>query len=198
MLPYSALLAAEGEAQNPLLPAIYDIVWSIIPFALVLVLFWRVILPRLQKVLDERSEAIEGGIEDAQSAQKEAQEALEKYTKLLNDARDEAASIRDEARSEGQAILKEMREQAEADAERIAQTAQAQIEAERQAAVVSLRKEVGSLALDLAGAVVRDQLGQDKKAKAVVDSMLKDLEKPAEPAAKKTATKKTTAKKTAK
>ena len=190
MLPYSALLAAEGEAQNPLLPAIYDIVWSIIPFALVLLLFWRVILPRLQKVLDERSEAIEGGIEDAQSAQKEAQEALAKYTKLLNDARDEA-------RSEGQAILKEMREQAEADAERIAQTAQAQIEAERQAAVVSLRKEVGSLALDLAGAVVRDQLGQDKKAKAVVDSMLKDLEKPAKPAAKK-ATKKTPAKKTAK
>ena len=65
MLPYSALLAAEGEAQNPLLPAIYDIVWSIIPFALVLLLFWRLILPRLHKVLDERSDAIEGGIEDA-------------------------------------------------------------------------------------------------------------------------------------
>lgn len=198
MLPYSALLAAEGEAQNPLLPAIYDIVWSIIPFALVLLLFWRVILPRLHKVLDERSDAIEGGIEDAQSAQKEAQEALEKYTKLLADARDEAASIRDEARSEGQSILKEMREQAEADAERIAQNAQAQIEAERQAALVSLRKEVGSLALDLAGAVVRDQLGQDKKAKAVVDSMLADLESPKKkaaskkPAAKKPATRKST------
>ena len=54
------LLAAEGEASNPLLPAIYDIVWSIIPFALVLLLFWRVVLPRLQKTLDERSEAIEG------------------------------------------------------------------------------------------------------------------------------------------
>ena len=41
------LLAAEGEATNPLLPAIYDIVWSIIPFALVLLLFWRVVVPRL-------------------------------------------------------------------------------------------------------------------------------------------------------
>jgi len=34
---------------------------------------------------------------------------------------------------------------------------------------------VGSLALDLAGAVVRDQLGQDKKAKSLVDSVLKDM-----------------------
>jgi F-type H+-transporting ATPase subunit b len=176
MLPHTMILAAEGEAQNPLLPAIYDIIWSIIPFALVLLLFWRVILPRLQTVLDERSKAIEGGIEDAQSAQKEAQEALEKYTKLLADARDEAADIRDEARSEGQKILAEMKQQAQAEADRIAQNAQTQIEAERQAALVSLRKEVGSLALDLAGAVVRDQLGTDKKAKAVVDSMLADLD----------------------
>lgn len=187
MLPHTVVLAAEGEAQNPLLPAIYDIIWSIIPFALVLLLFWRVILPRLQTILDERSKAIEGGIEDAQSAQKEAQEALEKYTKLLADARDEAASIRDEARSEGQKILAEMKTNAQAEAERIAQTAQAQIEAERQAALVSLRKEVGSLALDLAGAVVRDQLGSDKKAKAVVDGMLADLEAPA---SKKAASKK--------
>ena len=87
------LLAAEGEASNPLLPAIYDIVWSIIPFALVLLLFWRVVLPRLQKTLDERSEAIEGGIAQAESAQAEAKEALEKYNALLADARAEAASL---------------------------------------------------------------------------------------------------------
>lgn len=188
MLPHTMILAAEGEAPNPLLPAIYDIIWSIIPFALVLLLFWRVILPRLQTVLDERSKAIEGGIEDAQSAQKDAQEALEKYTKLLADARDEAATIRDEARSEGQKILAEMKVQAQSEADRIAQNAQTQIEAERQAALVSLRKEVGSLALDLAGAVVRDQLGTDKKAKAVVDSMLADLDR-AEKVTKKTAKK---------
>ena len=60
-------LAAEGESPNPLIPAIYDIVWSIIPFALVLFLFWRIVLPRLQKTLDERSLAIEGGIAEAQS-----------------------------------------------------------------------------------------------------------------------------------
>lgn len=202
MLPHTMILAAEGEAQNPLLPAIYDIIWSIIPFALVLLLFWRVILPRLQTVLDERSSAIEGGIEDAQSAQKEAQEALEKYTKLLADARDEAADIRDEARSQGQQILAEMKQQAQSEADRIAQNAQTQIEAERQAALVSLRKEVGSLALDLAGAVVRDQLGTDKKAKAVVDSMLADLEadekSPKKSTAKKDTSKKDTAKKASK
>ena len=170
----SVTIAAE-EGQNPLLPAIYDIVWSLIPFALVLLLFWRVVLPRLQTMLDARAEAIEGGIEQAQSAQKEAQEALDRYTALLTEARDEAALIRDEARAEGARILQDMKSQAQAEADRIAQNAQAQIEAERQAALVSLRKEVGTIALDLAGAVVRERLSDDKKAKALVDGVLGEL-----------------------
>ena len=192
------LLAAEGEASNPLLPAIYDIVWSIIPFALVLVLFWRVVLPRLQKTLDERSEAIEGGIAQAESAQAEAKEALEKYNALLADARAEAASIRDQARSEGTQILQEMKTNAQAEADRIAQSAQAQIEAERHQAVLSLRKEVGNLALDLASAVVQERLSEDAKAASVVDKLLADFDKEAKAPAKKPAAKKAPAKKATK
>jgi len=189
------LLAAEGEASNPLLPAIYDIVWSIIPFALVLLLFWRVVLPRLQKTLDERSEAIEGGIAQAENAQSEAKEALEKYNALLADARAEAASIRDQARSEGTQILQEMKTNAQAEADRIAQSAQAQIEAERHQAVLSLRKEVGNLALDLASAVVQERLSEDAKAASVVDKLLADLDKEAKAPATKTPAKKPAAKK---
>ena len=190
------LLAAEGEASNPLLPAIYDIVWSIIPFALVLLLFWRVVLPRLQKTLDERSEAIEGGIAQAESAQAEAKEALEKYNALLADARAEAASIRDQARAEGTQILQEMKTSAQAEADRIAENAQAQIEAERHQAVLSLRKEVGNLALDLASAVVQERLSEDAKAASVVDKLLADPDKEAAAPAKKAPAKKPVAKKT--
>lgn len=186
------LLAAEGEATNPLLPAIYDIVWSIIPFALVLLLFWRVVLPRLQKTLDERSEAIEGGIAQAENAQAEAKEALEKYNALLAEARAEAASIRDQARSEGAQILQEMKTNAQSEADRVAQSAQAQIEAERHQAVLSLRKEVGNLALDLASAVVQERLTEDAKAASVVDKLLADLDKEAKAPAKKAPAKKAT------
>ena len=192
------LLAAEGEATNPLLPAIYDIVWSIIPFALVLLLFWRVVLPRLQKTLDERSEAIEGGIAQAENAQAEAKEALEKYNALLAEARAEAASIRDQARTEGTQILQEMKTNAQTEADRIAQSAQAQIEAERHQAVLSLRKEVGNLALDLASAVVQERLTEDAKAASVVDKLLADLDKEAKAPAKKATAKKAPAKKATK
>lgn len=190
------LLAAEGSTINPLLPAIYDIVWSLIPFALVLFLFWRIVLPRLQKTLDERSTMIEGGIAQAESAQAEAKKALEKYNKLLADARAEASEIRDKARQEGAVILQEMKDSAQAEANRIAATATAQIEAERHQAVLSLRKEVGALALDLAAAVVQERLSEDAKAASVVDRLLADLETE-QAAPKKAPAKKAPAKKAA-
>jgi F-type H+-transporting ATPase subunit b len=69
-----------------------------------------------------------------------------------------------------------MKEQANAEAARITATAKAQIEAERQAALVSLRAEVGTLAIDLASRVVGASLKNDKIATTVVDEFIADLE----------------------
>jgi F-type H+-transporting ATPase subunit b len=168
--------AAEGADQNPLIPATYDIVWSAVCFIIILFVFWKKVLPNVKKLLDERAEVIEGGIARAENAQAEAAEQLEKYNTLLKEARAEAGKIREQARLDGTKILSELKEQATAEAARITSNAAAQIEAERQAALVSLRAEVGSLALDLASGVIGQRLSDDKKAGMLVDNFLSDLE----------------------
>lgn len=172
---HSAFLAA-GHDENPLIPGIADIVLSIVPFAIILWLFWKVVLPKLNVMLDERSAAIEGNIEKADEANRQAEQLLAEYRKQLDDARNEASEIREQAREDAKRIAVEIREQAAADAERITQNAHAQIEAERSAALTSLRREVGTLALDLAGRVVGDSMKDDKRASVVVDGFLRDLD----------------------
>jgi F-type H+-transporting ATPase subunit b len=169
MLSAHSLVVAAGAAHNPILPETPDLVWGGICFVVILILFWRVALPRMQKMLDERSEVIE-------SAQAEAAAALDEYNKQLADARSEAAKIREQARTDATRIGKEVTAQAQADADRITAQAQVQIEAERQSALVSLRSEVGSLAIDLASGVIGESLTDDKKASAIVDRFLADLE----------------------
>ncbi|MET0726555.1 MAG: F0F1 ATP synthase subunit B [Leifsonia sp.] len=174
-----ALLSAAAEAEetpSPLIPAIYDLVWSAVCFAIILIFFWRYALPRLQKMLDERGEAIEGNIAKADEAQRKADAALEEYTAQLADARAEAGKIREAAREDGKKIVTEAKEAAASEAARITATAQSQIEAERQAALVSLRSEVGTLAIDLASGVIGESLADDKKASAIVDRFLAELE----------------------
>ena len=178
MLNALVLAAGEGETatKNPLIPEIYDIVWSLVPFAIILFLFWKIVLPAMRKTLDARAELIEGGIKKAENAQAEADAALEEYKKQLAEARAEAARIREQARLDGTAIINELKEQATVEAARIAANAQLQIEAERTAALVSLRAEVGTLALDLASGVIGEALNDDKKSTALVDRFLADLE----------------------
>ncbi|MGO1539093.1 MAG: F0F1 ATP synthase subunit B [Leucobacter sp.] len=170
------VVAAEDAAPNPLLPATYDIVWSAVVFVILLIAFWKVFLPKMQAMLDARAEAIEGNIAKADEAQAKAEAALQEYTAQLASARQEAGEIRDSARADAGKIVAKAKEDATVEQARITQAAHAQIEAERQSAVVSLRKDVGSLAIDLASGVVGESLSDDQKASALVDRFLEDLE----------------------
>jgi len=136
----------------------------------------KLLLPRAQVMLRERTEQIEGGLERAEETQAEAQRALEQYRQQLAEARHEAARLREEAREQGAQIIAEMREEAQAEARRLTEAANAQIEAERQQALASLRTEVGALATDLAGRIVGESLQDEARQSRVVDRFLDDLD----------------------
>jgi F-type H+-transporting ATPase subunit b len=169
------------ETPNPLLPANYDLFWSFVVFAAIVGAFSRWIMPKLQKVLDERAALIEGGIAKAEDAQRQAAVALEEYKTQLAEARAEAARIRDDARTEATQILAEAREHAHHDANHITENAENQIAAERQQAVVALHAEVGALAVELASAIVGEALHQDARQKRVVDAFLDSLDSTTQP-----------------
>jgi F-type H+-transporting ATPase subunit b len=171
-----AFVTAAEDTPSPVLPAIPDLVWGTIAFVIVLVFFIWKVLPSLNKLLDERRDAIDGGVERAEKLQAEAREALDRYSAQLAEARSEAGRIRDQARAEGAVILAELKENASAEAARITANAQVQIESERSAALASLRAEVGTLALDLASSIVGEVLSDDKRSEAIVDRFLADLE----------------------
>ena len=126
------IAAEEGETTNPLIPAWYDIIWSAVCFVVILFVFWKVVLPKMQTLLDERAAAIEGNIEKADEAQEQAAAALEQYTAQLAEARKDAGEIREAAREDSRKILAEAKDAATGEAARITAAAHAQIEAERQ------------------------------------------------------------------
>jgi len=166
-----------AEANNPLLPATADLIWSSVVFAILLVVFWRMVLPSFKKNLDARTEAIEGRLAEAEKAQAAAAAQTANIEADQAAARKERAEILDAARAEAGVVAAEIQEQARLNAERLLETAKNQIEADTQAAIITLRSEVGALAIDLASAVVKQNLKDDKSAATIVDGFLADLEK---------------------
>jgi F-type H+-transporting ATPase subunit b len=167
---------AAAATQDPLIPTWPELIIGIIVFAVVFGVLGKMLLPRILKTLNEREDAIQGGINRADEAQAEAAAVLAQYRAQLDDARHEASRLREEAREQGAQIIVEMRERAEAEARRITEAAQAQIEAERQQALIALRAEVGTLATDLASRIVGESLTDQARQSRMVDRFLEDLE----------------------
>lgn len=173
------ILAQEegGHApEGPLAIEPVEIVVSLVVFALLFFAIWKFVVPAFEKTYAERTKAIEGGLEAAESKQAEADAKLAELEQQLSEARHEAARIREEAREQGAAIVSEMREQANAESARILEHGKTQIEAERQQAVASLRSEVGTLATGLAGKIVGESLEDDARQGRVVERFLAELE----------------------
>jgi len=169
-------LAQSSSSENPLLPTTVEFIIGTIAFLIVFGVLAKVLLPRIQQTLAERTELIEGGLARSEEAQAEAKELLDQYRQQLAEARHEAARLREEAREQGAQIIAEMREQAQAEARRVTEAAQAQIEAERQQALNALRAEVGTLAVELAGRIVGESLTEEARQRRLVDRFLGELE----------------------
>jgi F-type H+-transporting ATPase subunit b len=176
-------LAAE-QLQNPLIPNLTELIVGLLTFGVIFFALWKVLMPRLNQTLAERTDKIEGGLQRAEEAQTEANATLAQYREQLAEARHEAARLREQAREQGAQIIAEMREQAQAEGRRLVEAAHAQIEADRQQARQSLKAEVGGLAVDLASRVVGESLTDEARQRRVVERFLDELDQQAERAAR--------------
>ncbi|GAA1891754.1 F0F1 ATP synthase subunit B [Streptantibioticus ferralitis] len=174
------LQIAADEAENPLIPPLPELVIGLVAFLIVFGFLAKMLLPRINKVLEQRHEAIEGGMEKAEAAQAEAQALLEQYRQQLAEARHEANRLRQEAQEQGAALIAEMRSEGQRQREEIIAAAHAQIEADRKQAALALRQDVGKLAVELASKLVDEALQEHARQSRVIDRFLDELAEKAE------------------
>ena len=165
-----------AEGSNVLLPPIDELIIGLVAF---LIVFWalsKFALPGIKKALEERTAAIEGGIARAEAREAEADALYAQYQAQLAEARTEAAQIRAQAQADKLAMVEEAKREAAEAASAVTARADAAITAERASTVASLHREVGNLAVSLAGKVVGESLEDDARARATIDRFIADLE----------------------
>ena len=161
---------------SPLLPETGELIVGIIAFALLFFFLKAKVWPVFEKTFADRSQAIEGSIAQAQRDREQAQGLLKQYQAQLGEARDEAGRIRNEAQTQRAEIVEEARAEARTEAQRITDSASAQIASERQQVLAELRRDVGTLAVDLASRIVGESLADDARRSGTVERYLAELE----------------------
>lgn len=153
-----------------------EVIAGILLMLLVFVIMWLFVVPAFEKMYQERSDKIEGGMQRAAAAEAKAEAALADYNDQLSAAREEAARIREDAKNQSASIVAEARDKAAKESQRILESGRVQLEAERSQLVHDLRLQVGGMATELAGKIVGESLADDARAERTVDRFLAELE----------------------
>lgn len=174
----AVLASPEGGAPPPNVLGVPmdEFIIGLVAFLVVFFVLGKFALPKISEALKKRTEAIEGGIQRAEEAEAKANGMLDQYQRKISGAHDEAAAIRAKAESDGRQIVSDAKAQAEVERAAITTRAEAQLGAERTQTVAALRRDVGGMAVDLAGRIVGEALQDDARAKAVVDRFIAELE----------------------
>ncbi len=173
MAPQVTILAAD---RNPVIPDGPELILGIIAFAIVFFFLYAKALPGIKKLLEERTEAIEGGLLKAEAAQAEAERIKADFTARLAESRHEAAEVRAKAQAEGAALVDKAREEANRQRESIVAAGHAQLAADRNSAVAVLKADLGKLAVELADKIVGERAADATLQERIIDRFLDELD----------------------
>ena len=131
-------------------------------------------LDKVKSILDQRREAADREITDAQAAKAEAMTIKATYEENMRQAKAEASALLAQAQKTASARSEEIINQAQAQAVQLKEKAAADIAQEKKKALNDAKNEISDLALAIAGKVVGRALN-DTDQSGLVDSFIDRL-----------------------
>ena len=132
--------------------------------------FWDKIL----NILDQRREAADKEITDAQAAHAEADAIKATYEQNMKDAKEKAEGILMSAQKTATLRSEEIISQAQQQAAQIKSKASSDIEMEKKKAINDAKNEISDLAMAIAGKVVERELNTNDQS-ALIDRFINEL-----------------------
>jgi F-type H+-transporting ATPase subunit b len=132
--------------------------WTLLAFLTVFFLLKKFAWKPILESLGEREKGIAESISAAERVKNEMSLLKADNEKLLAQAREERTQMLREAKETRDRIVGEAKDQAKAEANKIIIDAQHQIEQQKMAALTEVKNEIGNLAVEVAGKILRTQL----------------------------------------
>lgn len=156
-------------------PSIGLIFWMSVSFFTLLFILRKFAWKPILNMLDEREQNIAEALNTAKKAREEMASLKADNERLLHEARLERDRMLKEARDTRDAIIAESKEKAQQEANKIMAQTRETIRTEKNAAITELKNQVASMSIEIAGKILRTELSNDEKQKALVQDMLKDI-----------------------
>lgn len=153
------------------------IFWMFVSFGILFLILWKFAWPQILKGIDDRAALIDKGVEYAQNAKEQLDNAHLEAQKYITEAQKKQADMLREADKMKNQIIEEARSEAQKEAQKVMDQAKVSIQQQQKEAELAFRDQVSEFALQIAQKVVRQQMADDKAQLKLVDSLLDEMEK---------------------
>ena len=134
----------------------------------------KYVWPPLTQAMAERQKQIADGLNAAEKAEKDLEDARQEVATQLSEAKQQASSIIEQANKRAAQIVDEAKEQAHTEGQRLKDAAQADIDQEVNRAKEQLRSQVAALALAGAEKVLEASIDENAH-RDIVDKLAANL-----------------------
>ncbi len=138
-------------------------------FTLLAVLLYFVAYKPVMRMLDERSERIKKGLEDAETASRRAAEIEQEFEQRMSEARKDGQEIIAQATQMSEKARQDILNKAREESRAMIDKAKEEIIRERELAMSELRNQVAELSLSIAEKVVGESLDDRRQRRLIAD-----------------------------
>ena len=154
--------AAETVAEQPTFSLVNidpnTIIFTLINTGIIVLIYFFFLHKPVCKILDQRAEAVNKDMDDAQKAREEAEAVKAEYEQRLEQSKEEAGRILSDATKRAQQRGDEIVAEANAEAATIKQRAEESIEREKKRAVNEIKEEIADMVIAAASKVAEKEI----------------------------------------
>ncbi|MDR3642951.1 MAG: F0F1 ATP synthase subunit B [Candidatus Doudnabacteria bacterium] len=144
---------------------------QLINFAILLLIFWKWILPNVTKALQARTERIEKSLMDADRIEKEKREFETWQKNEMTKARQEASAIVTSAQTEAGKAKQAILDQTKLDQQKLIDQAKSQIESEKNRSISEAKGELANLITSATEKILRQKLDKNSDQELIKESL---------------------------
>ncbi len=156
-------------------PGIGLIFWTTLVFLLLLALLRIVAWKPILKAVNERNNAIDEAMKQAEIAREEMKKLQTEHSEMMEKNRQERDKMFAEAREIKEQIIQNAKEETSKMVEKMKTDAKADIESQKQAAINELKQQIAVFSIDIAEKVLQSELQDKTKQEALVETLLNDI-----------------------
>lgn len=163
------------QVANIINPMTSTVFWSVIVFAIMVVVLWRVALRPVNNIMVRRKKETENKVMVAQKQKEEAQKILDQQKKALEAAWEKTRRMIEEAKQEAETIRGQIIEDAHKKSRQLVENARLEAAREKEKTLKEVRDRIADISVDIAQKMLSKHISLQEHQRLIEES-LKEME----------------------